>query len=269
MTLPASGSISLANLNTEAVNTAGTAISLGSIAARQAAGIPTGAVSFNDLYGKTLPGILDFVQDTSAVTSHSFSNVDIGPADDARRISLIFFGCQKPSAVTSGWTGTSVLLGSTSFVDIGWAWYQGGSGNTDFVAVALHSATVPASEGTTATLSFTTNQAMWCGVAVLGYPKSVTTANHNSFVTSGASVTTLNDTIDNEANGYNILFGCRKNAESVSMSGATKKQQETMNTNYTAFWSIDTVLAATTGRAVSFTGATGAMSILGGLSATP
>lgn len=269
MTMPSSGVISFSDINTENRATAGSAVSLGGEASRIIARIPTGQISLSDLYGGSIPNLLDFQASASDTTSHSFSNLDIGPATANRRITLVFFGTQKPSGVTSGWTGTSVTLGSTAFPDVSWGWFQGGSGSTDFVAVAAHSASVGASEGNTANLTFTTNHSMVCAVAVFCANYTPTVLSHDSFLTSSGAATVLNETIDNQDDGYNLLFGVRKNTESLSFGGCTEKGTQVVNTDYLAFVTMDNLLAATTGRAVSVTGATSVMSVFGGISVTP
>ena len=52
MTLPASGAISLNDINIELGIASGTAISLNDTAVRDLAGIPSGPISLNDFYGK-------------------------------------------------------------------------------------------------------------------------------------------------------------------------------------------------------------------------
>ena len=100
MTMPSSGVISFSDINTENRATAGSAVSLGGEASRIIARIPTGQISLSDLYGGSIPNLLDFQASASDTTSHSFSNLDIGPATANRRITLVFFGTQKPSGVT-------------------------------------------------------------------------------------------------------------------------------------------------------------------------
>ncbi len=53
MTLPASGAIAMSQVNTELGRGATTGISLGEAAVRNLAGRPSGAISMNDLHGKS------------------------------------------------------------------------------------------------------------------------------------------------------------------------------------------------------------------------
>lgn len=53
MTLPSSGAISLANVNVELGRSSTALASLGESAVRTLAGVPSGAIGFNNLYGKS------------------------------------------------------------------------------------------------------------------------------------------------------------------------------------------------------------------------
>ena len=110
---------------------------------------------------------------------------------------------------------------------------------------------------------------MVCAVAVFCANYTPTVLSHDSFLTSSGAATVLNETIDNQDDGYNLLFGVRKNTESLSFGGCTEKGTQVVNTDYLAFVTMDNLLAATTGRAVSVTGATSVMSVFGGISVTP
>lgn len=110
MTLQSSGPISAQNINVELGRAAGAAFSLGGAAERALAGVPSGAISFSNFYGKSNSVAVSYestAQNVNASSSYSFSAMDIGAAAADRRvfITVSWAGDDFPEQIASATIG--------------------------------------------------------------------------------------------------------------------------------------------------------------------
>ena len=80
MTLPSSGAISLSNVNVELGRGSTATISLGESAVRTLAGVPSGAISLSNLYGKTFAPTISISPDPLQTTISGGGSVTSGAA---------------------------------------------------------------------------------------------------------------------------------------------------------------------------------------------
>ncbi len=110
MALPASGSISLSQVNTELGIASTTAISMNQTNVRSLFGVASGVISMSNGYGKSsftaITGQYNGqYQSGSATSSYSFGSVNFGTVSASRRV-----------VIAAGWNGgtTNVLLSSAT-----------------------------------------------------------------------------------------------------------------------------------------------------------
>lgn len=140
MTLPSSGAISLANVNVELGRSSTALASLGESAVRTLAGVPSGAIGFNNLYGKSASlasasmlvgfdgsnwgfsrGVMGGMTPTTwAVSGTEFSQVKFVP-DYGGWIEFTVLGYWP----NSGWS--NLRIGSQDFPRVDWYYADWGS----------------------------------------------------------------------------------------------------------------------------------------------
>lgn len=105
MTLPASGTISMSQINVELGRAATAALSLNDAAARALAGVPSGPIKMSDFYGKS--NIVVVQRQTTSTTVRASATVVSWAAAVAGNLLVIEFACEQNAVgptTPAGWT---------------------------------------------------------------------------------------------------------------------------------------------------------------------
>lgn len=259
MTLQSSFPLSASDINEELGRSASASFSMNGAAERWLAEKSSGSYSFSDFLGKTALKVVD-EKTGSAGTNHSFSGVNFGTSFSGRRIAVIFFLAGKASGQTPSGNPeiTNISIGGKSVNDVVLAYYQGGSGSTDFVGIAYRGG---APSGTSGTISFHTPVTTTPRIVVLATLEIGDAFDVASDWESSAAGT--NVSVNIPSGGFLVAFALKKNSSNISWTGVTERGDATFASNYRASYGFNNRMNAQTGRTVSFTSTGNAPLVLG------